>query len=105
MSRRLLLCFAVLLGGLSLACAADYQVTVSIDDEGLAFLQRTWPNLSPAQLRAKVGEVCSQKIQQAGARDVSTELAETEQRYRRSTPAQQAAFRAALRAALPALGE
>lgn len=91
----------VLLCGGAVAFAADYQVTVSVDAEGLRFLRRTYPGLDAEALRAKVGEVCSQRIQQAGARDISERLQKLEQKYRNLTPAQQAA----LTDALDALGD
>jgi uncharacterized protein YijF (DUF1287 family) len=80
----------------TVAQAADYQITVTLNAEEVAYLQRRYPNATAAQIRAKIGDVCTQRITRDASQDIETTVGRVRRLYLDGTPEQKTAIRTAL---------
>jgi hypothetical protein len=88
---------ALLLWG-TLAQAADYQITITLNAEEVAYLQKRFPNASAAQIKARIGDACTARIAREAGQDIDTTTEAVKRKYRDGTPEQKMAIRTALEA-------
>jgi hypothetical protein len=96
--RRVLYGLSLLLLWGTCAWAADYQITITLNAEEVAYLQKRFPNATAAQIRARIGEACTQRITREAGQDIDATTEALKRKYRDGTPEQKTALRTALEA-------